>query len=178
MKRILAVGTLAFAMTVAGRCAATDAASFWHASQASPAVAHAPSHYMAYTLDLDSLKRQLAASPARLDLPGPDGVMHPFDITPASALPAALAAKYPDIRSYQGSDGQGRRVRLDLSPKGLKAAVYGDPKGVWLVQRATTLGGDAGGPAADGDVYWSFARNDLPSSPANFREGGVHREGR
>lgn len=171
MRAILAPFVFVLAMTVSGPGVAADTASLWRPHSGALDQSRVPSYYVTYTLDFDSLKRTLDHPPVRLALPGPDGVMRYFDIGPAEALPAALATKYPDIRSYQGNDGQGRRVRLDLSGKGLKAAVYGDPKGVWLVQRAATLAGDAGGPAAAGDVYVSFARNDLPSSPSSFREG-------
>lgn len=178
MKRVF-LGVCLFAGVMVGMGVnATDQPSFWREQPASSQQKVTPAHYRAYTLDLAALRRALASLPARIGMPAPDGTSHDFEVTAAQALPPALAARYPDIRSYQGRDGQGRRLRLDISDKGLKAAVYGDAKGVWLVQRADTLSGDAGdagSAAAPGDVYWSFLRNDLPATPETFREGGVRR---
>lgn len=175
MKRIVISLYLLIAAMAEGRASAADAPSLWHEQLVSSQQKATPTHYRTYTLDLAALKHSLGSLPSRIGIPGPDGTPHLFEVTAAQALSPVLAAKYPDIRSYQGSDGQGRRLRLDISDKGLKAAVYGDAKGVWLVQRAGTMSGDAGNAAAPDDVYWSFFRNDLPATPGTFREGGVSR---
>jgi uncharacterized repeat protein (TIGR01451 family) len=65
-------------------------------------------------------------------------------------MPADLIAKYPEIVSLSGRDAQGRRARIDISPAGLHAMVFGE-EGVAVLQPA----------AYDARRYHSFAREDF-----------------
>ena len=64
-----------------------------------------PTAYVPFTIDHDALADQLAGAPreftpaadhpVRLDIPGPDGYVHSFDIVEAPIMAPELAAKFP-----------------------------------------------------------------------------------
>jgi uncharacterized repeat protein (TIGR01451 family) len=105
--------------------------------------------YRHLDLDRDALRTMQAALRAggRLALPLPEGGLATFDVADSGTMPAELVAKYPEIVSLSGRDAQGRRARIDISPAGLHAMVFGDD-GVWVVQPADF----------DATRYYSFAR--------------------
>ncbi|KAF1004573.1 MAG: hypothetical protein GAK28_03950 [Luteibacter sp.] len=195
-KRLLSA-LIAGGFLYASVASAADTAGFWHElPQKAPAAAasarsaravatpsNAPSHYRAFTLDFSGLGTELKASARsirrgqsnNLALPLPDGGMTYFTLSESDALPASLAARYPDIKSYKGEDAEGRRVRLDVSPQGLRAAIY-DKHDVWLVQRAERLEGKAGKASSGSDEYWSFRRADLPLGKSGFVELPTERD--
>ncbi|MGS0741614.1 reprolysin-like metallopeptidase [Glaciimonas sp. GG7] len=119
--------------------------------------------------DANSRGQKVKNPTATLAMPLPEGGFTEFLITDSGTIPPQLAQKYPDIRSFKGSDGQGRNLRLDISAQGMKAMVF-DPKGAWLVQPAETLGGGVNYAKASGDQYWSFRRNALPATKEPFKE--------
>lgn len=189
-KRLLSA-LIAGGFLYASVASAADTAGFWHElPQKAPAAAasarsarsvatptNTPSHYRAFTLDFGSLGTELKASSRsirrgqanNLALPLPGGGMTYFTLSESDALPASLAARYPELKSYKGVDSEGRRVRVDVSPQGLRAAIY-DNHEVWLVQRAERLAGKVGTAASSGDEYWSFRRADLPLTKSGFVE--------
>jgi len=75
------------------------------------------------------MEGQLAtrASPVILSLPMPDGQFARFALVESPVMEAALAAKFPDIRTYagQGLDDANATLRLDITPKGFHAQVLG-----------------------------------------------------
>lgn len=157
---------------------AADTAAFWHDKPSTRAsMAKGPSTYRAMTLDLANLQTELDAAASAIRrgqsnnfaLPLPEGGMTYFTLSESDVLPAELARRYPQIRSYKGVDAQGRRLRLDFTPEGLQAMVYGDKDGVWLVQRSGRLAGKVSKASASGDEYWSFRRDSLPPGEP-FRE--------
>jgi len=180
---------LACALLAAWGCAsvaqATDTAGFWHDVPASAtlttrgATPSVPSSHRAVTVDLGNLKAELLAHAVTpplsqgnvLALPLPEGGMTYFTLTESDVLPPALANRYPSLKSYKGMDDKGRRARVDITPQGLQAAVYGDKDGVWLVQPAAQLSGRANKASDSGDVYWSFRRATLPGT-SSFNEDG------
>jgi hypothetical protein len=142
-----------------------------------------PAQRRVLTLSFSGLKSEIAAIPinqdeitsrsenpdVRLSLPLPEGGFSEFVLSDSGTLPPALAQRYPDIRSLKGRDGEGRTVRVDISPQGMKAMVY-DKDGAWLVQPAQTLSGKVQNAQARGDQYWSFRRHSLPASDRPFHE--------
>lgn len=106
-----------------------------------------PPKFRALTLDQEALGRQLAAAPqvaARplaaeqsvIILPLPVGTDQQFRMVESPVMEPALAAKFPEIKTYlgQGIDDPSATVRLDLTPAGFHAqilspngAVYIDP---------------------------------------------------
>ncbi|NYH27776.1 reprolysin-like metallopeptidase [Paraburkholderia bryophila] len=142
-----------------------------------------PAQRRTLTLDFASLKLELAAIPinseeitprskssdVRLSLPLPEGGFSEFVLSDSGTVPPALAQRYPEIRSLKGRDGEGRTVRLDMSPQGMKAMVY-DKDGAWLVQPVETLSGKVQNAPARGGQYWSFRRHSLPASDQPFHE--------
>lgn len=56
-----------------------------------------------------------------------------FRVRDSGTLPAALAKKFPGMRSFRGSDTQGRTVRLDLSKAGMRASVR-DGHAEWVLR--------------------------------------------
>lgn len=67
-------------------------------------------------------------------LPDPNGRLQPFHLIPAPIMAAELAAKFPQITTYQivAMDDGGINGRLDFSPIGLHAIVH-SPDGTWYI---------------------------------------------
>jgi hypothetical protein len=100
-----------------------------------------PSRFRSVGLDRSALDTHMrtsrAASARSIELPLPDGGSTRFELDDATVLPPGLAARYPNLTSLKGRDSAGRRVRLDVGPDGLHAAVR-DPAGDWLVRPEST----------------------------------------
>lgn len=125
-------------------------------------IGDAPSAFRAVELDWNALRGAMAATPDgtgfELALPAPDGSTRTFMLSNSGVMPPALASRYPEIRSFIGTDANGTQARIDISPLGLQATVYARD-GIWLV-RPERLGME--------DHYLSFRRSDL-SSGTGFR---------
>ncbi|MET0935918.1 MAG: reprolysin-like metallopeptidase [Luteibacter sp.] len=86
-----------------------------------------------------ALARKLARLPhdasrgARVTLPTGKDTWSTFTVRDSLTLPAALARKFPGLRSFRGEDDQGRTVRLDLSTGGVRASIR-DGATEWLVR--------------------------------------------
>ena len=67
-------------------------------------------------------------------LPDPNGRLQPFHLIPAPIMAAELAAKFPQISTYQimAMDDGGINGRLDFSPIGLHAIIH-SPDGTWYI---------------------------------------------
>lgn len=94
-----------------------------------------PTHYNALALDFDNLKTVLATAPQESEglseellivLPLPDGSLETFAVAESSVMMPALAAKYPQIRSYLAwsTERPDIRVRMDYSPYGFNAVLH------------------------------------------------------
>jgi hypothetical protein len=138
--------------------------TFWHDVQARSLPGDAPqaAAYRALTLDAAAMAAALAEvranGAASVALPRPDGGFAEFQVVDSRTMPKALQDKYPEIVSLAGSDGAGRKVRIDSSPLGFQAMVF-EADGLWVV-RPETFGGDR---------YMSFRRADLPVPGRGFR---------
>lgn len=114
--------------------------------------------YDVWTLQLDELRRELAATSAddevRVALPRPDGELETFAVRRTTVLADGLAAARPDIVTMGGTsvDNPGVRVRLDLTNLGLRAYVRAPGQRSWYVE-----------PQSPGDAeqYVSLASADL-----------------
>lgn len=153
--RLALVGTFVvcfFALSIA-----KAAPAYWHESgrHSVDVVGDAPVDFRAVELDWNALRSAMAATPDgigfKLVLPAPDGGSKTVMLSDSGVMPPALAARYPEIRSYIGTDADGTQARIDISPLGLQATVYARG-GIWLV-RPERLGMQ--------DHYLSFRRGDL-----------------
>ncbi|WP_426286488.1 reprolysin-like metallopeptidase [Luteibacter sp. E-22] len=91
---------------------------------------------------LADLRKQLARLPmdgetaTSVYLPLGDGRHGLFRVRDSKTLPPALAAKFPGLRSFRGIDADGRTVRLDLSPGGVRMSVRDGPH-EWTTRAST-----------------------------------------
>ncbi len=97
-----------------------------------------PQRYRTQQLDRTRLADLLKAAPLEaqtaaaessleLSLPTPEGDYARFRIVESPIMEAALAAKFPEIRTYlgQGIDDPTATLRFDVSPQGFRAQVIG-----------------------------------------------------
>lgn len=127
--------------------ARTDpSSSLWHPlpADATSGVAHryiVPDHYLAFTLDVEAMRAFLAGtgvgtvqdlSQAQrvLTLPMADGSWAQFRFLETPTMEEGLQRRYPEIRTYTGTDVQAplRYLKFDLTPGGFHAMVL-DPVG-------------------------------------------------
>ena len=82
-------------------------------------------HYRPLDLDFTALRNDLQGGIGKsLSLPMPNGGFAEFVLSDSGVMPAELAARYPQIRSFVASDANGRHARIDISPLGLNAMVF------------------------------------------------------
>jgi hypothetical protein len=114
----------------------------WGEATLTPAAAETASSFVApprlLSLSLPALAGKLAGAPAEfgatttaLYLPLPDGRYELFHITTTPLLAPALAAKYPQIRTYMGQSAVDptRTARLDWTPQGFHGMILGGGDG-------------------------------------------------
>ena len=110
-----------------------------------------PKRFRLFDLDAAVLKQLAAGAPnetaarvavdksnlTRITIPMPDGSFRRFELIESPAMSRALAAKFPQIRSFRGNcvDDPLFCMRLDISPDGMHAQVCG-PDGTIIVQLA------------------------------------------
>ncbi|MFP2997826.1 reprolysin-like metallopeptidase [Spongiivirga sp. MCCC 1A20706] len=122
------------------------------------------------TLDVENLKRALVKAPKRgldtsksgivISFPNADGTMERFMVKEASTMHPALAAKFPNIKSYagQGIDDPSAVIRFSVSHKGLNSMVLSGVKPATFIQPYTK----------DGSQYTIYKRQDRPRTPHDF----------
>ncbi|MGQ0739622.1 MAG: reprolysin-like metallopeptidase [Bacteroidota bacterium] len=124
-----------------------------------------PQKYRASSLDVQSIKTFLWSLPSEdnfrynrnnapvLTLPKPDGTLSRFHVWESSIMAPALAAKFPDMRTFngQGIDDPYATIRFDLTPTGFHAQVL-TANGTWYID-----------PYASGsnEYHISYFRKDL-----------------
>lgn len=90
-------------------------------------------------LDEGALRRQLSRLPLAgnrvLDivLPMATGGTGTFHVRDSGTLPRGLVRRFPGLRSFRGEDDEGRTLRLDLSPGGIRASLRSGAS-EWLVR--------------------------------------------
>jgi hypothetical protein len=109
-----------------------------------------PSVYDTYTLDLTSLKQQLAAAPDRdlniqseivIQFPGATGKMENFEVYNASIMEPSFAAQHPDIQSYVAvsREGTGTVIRFSTTIFGFHAVLHTVDKTLYIDPMTTDL---------------------------------------
>lgn len=84
------------------------------------------------------LRLPLTAGPATdVALPLADGYAHVFHIRDSGTLPRGLVKRFPGLRSFRGEDDEGRTLRLDLSPRGIRASIRSGST-EWLIRPGDT----------------------------------------
>lgn len=116
-------------------------------------------HFKIDPAALQALTNQLqgprATSGVLLNLPMPDGRTLNFRVHATEVMPAGLAARFPQIRTFAGSADGAPEVqgRFDLSPRGLRGMIL-SPQGRIFIDPLRR------GDAVRHQVYWS---RDLPA---------------
>ena len=128
-------------------------------------------HFSVFALDLGRMDAVLANAPAefstfekrenyQMTLPMPDGSLQRFRVWDSPIMEPALAAEYPDVRTYvgQGVDDPTATVRFDRTPLGFHAMVISAGRTVFV------------DPYAAGDIqnYISYDKRGLRRDTANM----------
>ena len=109
-----------------------------------------PQKYKVLKLDVASIKSFLNKTPLEftiaakgissfLELPLPDGTFEEFVIVESPMMEAALAQKFPEIKTYSGYSlkNPSTTVRLDFTQKGFHAMVL-SPEGTFFIDPYST----------------------------------------
>lgn len=128
--------------------AARAPGDFWYAAPAAERPADgAGAGDLRLRLDSDALRDYLAVLPDAgadgslpLVLPLPDGRQVSFEVSRSQVMAPELAAKFPQLATYQGTaaDGSGLRVRFELAAEEFSAMLFGG--GVRLIEREPASG--------------------------------------
>ena len=135
------------------------------------------SSYSTAVLNLEELSSVLSRTPEEylsdtdgddtiVTLPTPDSGFARFSIVQSSIMEPALAALFPEIRTYrgQGIDDPAATLRFDVTPAGFHAQVL-SPSGAFYVDPYWHL---------DTSVYVSYFKSQLsPRADARFTEKGL-----
>ena len=114
-----------------------------------------------FDLDAITLKNELASTPKRdaktssntiISLPNGDGKLENFRVYENSVMDPALAAKYPEIKSYVavGIDNPGARAYFSNSPLGFKAMTFYAGEAAVFIEPVT----------ADLKIYTAYKKSD------------------
>lgn len=132
-----------------------------------------PVVYRTISADIGALKDILSQAPMEnhgninaktssviLSLPMPDGTIQRFSIVESPVMEPALAAKFPEIKTYlgQGVDDAASSVRCDMTPKGFHAMIFSSDGTVFI------------DPYSRGDVvnYISYYKRDFIPPASKF----------
>ncbi len=123
MRKIFTCITILLALSVQGQ-------NFWHAPVGNQRLADDRWNGVETTrlgLDYEGLTDALRISgkaSRSLEIPMPNGTFRAFKLKEASILAPALQAKFPNIRTYKGSNERGEIIRIDLTSKGFHGIVF------------------------------------------------------
>lgn len=160
-RHLLAAGLACLALLTPFQTSANT--TYWNEVQTRPASEATASlaTYRYLHLDQAALETDLRAAlregkALSVPLPLSDGRFAQFTLADSGTMAPELAAKFPELLSLAGHDDEGRRVRVDISPRGLAAMVF-DEAGITVIQ--PELPGSAG--------HLIYARSDhaAPSEP-------------
>ncbi|MDR6633483.1 hypothetical protein J2X72_002276 [Phyllobacterium sp. 1468] len=102
-------------------------------------------------------------------LPLPEGGESSFTLADSGVMSEKAMQESPDIRSYMGSDKDGRHLRLDISPFGIRAMVT-DKNGTWYIDPLERYEGKIKFAKGKDDQYVLYNRKDLPPEKVNLRK--------
>jgi uncharacterized protein (TIGR03437 family) len=110
------------------------------------------------------LENTVAVSESVLSLPLPDGSFARFQIEESPTMEPALAAQFPEIKSYrgQGLDDPAMQVRFDWSPRGLHALLLKHDESISIQPLQQQSAGND-----DHTLYLSFSGQDA-INPQDF----------
>lgn len=100
-----------------------------------------------YEVNTSELQYQLASAPNVLErkasltivsLPMPNGNLEQFEVYTTNLLAPALAAKYPQIKTYKGIAENGALAYFDVTDKGLNAIVFNTGNGTVYINSINT----------------------------------------
>jgi chitodextrinase len=102
-----------------------------------------------FELDVNTLRQSLSNAPARfssaksnvvVSFPNADGQLEQYQIFESSNMDPALAARYPEIKSYvgQGVDNRTSTIYFSLSPLGLQTMVIKADQSAEFIEPYTT----------------------------------------
>lgn len=123
-----------------------------------------------FNLNLIDLKSNLSNAPARmanakqsattLSIPNADGVLERYSVYENSCMDPALAAKYPEIKSYIGIgiDNPGATAYFSVSPLGFKSMVLAPDKSAVFIEPIS----------ADLGTYTVYRKSDKKQSLTPF----------
>ncbi len=97
-----------------------------------------------------------------IELPDPEGQNQLFILTPAKTMSDKLAAKFPSIKSYIGTNTKDETARITISNKGIHAMIF-SKQGLYFIDPST---------AANPALYQSYYKHDLMlgNQKATFEE--------
>lgn len=152
-----------------GPAAAAPASSLWADAPASASKTAGPrliqpTKARVFDLDSDALRAQLAALPAEstalsarplIHLPMPDGSSMGFRVAATEVMAPALAARYPQIRTFSGVGDSDPSIsgRFDLGPRGFHGQIF-TPQGTVFID-----------PLRRGEtrIHQSYYTRDMPA---------------
>jgi len=113
-------------------------------------IENVPANHRLISLDIDELKSDLANAPMEftdaarnnpitISLPLPDGSMEEFKVAATTNMMPALAAKYPQIRSFVGvgKNLKGAITRFDYSPLGFHGSIEYNGTSIYMLPYAS-----------------------------------------
>ena len=121
-----------------------------------------PTHYRTLSMDRGEMRQLLSTAPMQysgntieLSLPKPDGTWGSFRVEESPVMEKALAAKYPEIRTYRGygESDPTAYARFDVTPAGFHAMVL-STEGTYYI--------DPYFFENPNDIYVSYYRKDYP----------------
>jgi hypothetical protein len=130
-----------------------------------------PDNFLVFQLNEDALFPKLRTAPSErsvsaaqsgfiITIPNAQGIEERFSIVDAPIMDPALALRYPDIRSYAGTnlDVPGSTIRFDISPQGFHAMILSSDRPTIYIDPVDRTN----------KLYIIFARNNAPRSSDLF----------
>ncbi len=147
VKRVSAILFLAFILNSITSLAQENTEKFWTEADSKTIKkknkkVKFPSSYKAFTLDGEKMKTHLNNAPKKKDktdgyivsLPLPDGSWETFAVYSNSTMSKELAAKYPDINTYDAV-GKSKSLwtgKLDYTTKGFHALLHNGANEIYI----------------------------------------------
>ncbi|MFD0861144.1 reprolysin-like metallopeptidase [Sungkyunkwania multivorans] len=105
--------------------------------------------YEVYQLDIDAFKQQLANAPLRgqingrsttkISFPNEKGQLELFNVVEVQTLSLEMAARYPNIKTYLGTNQNGARIRFSVTPLGV-STMLNRPDAIMTFMQPITKG--------------------------------------